>query len=178
MTFLLLLFQGLFFIVLQTTVFQALPAWMGAPDLLFILLIFCAVELDMVPGLLLTLFFGFCMDLTAGLFLGVYATIYLLLFLLIKAISRTFVLQHLQHRPVLTALSYLLVQSAVFLFNQILAEQQTLAWPWGQVLLGTLLVSIFSIPLSSLFLLTVALSKPQGRKTPGRHALGTSGTFS
>ena len=177
MTFLLLLLQGLFFIVVQTTLLQTLPAWMGSPDLLFILLIFCAVQMDMVPGMLLALFFGFSMDLAAGLFLGVYATIYLLLFLLIKAISRKFVLVHLQHRPALTALSYLLTQSAVFLFNQILAEQEILVWPWGQILLGTLLVAIFSIPLSPLFLLTVELSKPRGRKRPGRAPLGSSGTF-
>ena len=177
MTFTLLLLQGLFFVVLQTTLLQTLPAWMGAPDLLFILLIFCAVQVDLVPGILLALFFGFCMDLVAGLFLGVYATVYLLLFLLIKTISQKFALQYLQHQPVLTALSYLLAQGAVYLLNQVLAEQEILVWSWQHILLGTLLVAIFSIPCSQLFLVTVALSKPQRRKKPGSHSFGSSGTL-
>lgn len=174
MTFTLFLLEGLFFIVLQTTLLQTLPAWMGSPDLLFILLVFCAVHLDVVPGIALALFFGFCMDLVCGLYLGVYATIYLLLFLLIKAISSKLALRYLQHRPVLTALSYLLAQSAVFLFNQILSEQDILAWSWHRILLGTLLVAIFSIPCSQLFLLTESLS--QRWKKPDRHSL-TPGTL-
>lgn len=177
MTFILFLFEGLFFIVLQTTLLQALPSWMGAPDLLFILLIFCAVHVDLVPGIMLALFFGFCMDLVAGLYLGVYATIYLLLFLLIKAISSKLALQYLQHRPALTALSYLLAQSAIFLFNQILAEQEMFAWSWRPILLGTLLVAIFSIPCSQFFLLTEDLAKPQHhREKQGRHSF-THGSF-
>ncbi len=176
MIFILFLLEGLFFIVLQTTLLQALPAWMGTPDLLFILLIFCAVHVDMVPGIVLALFFGFCMDLVAGLYLGVYATIYLLLFLLIKAISGKLALQYLQHRPALTALSYLLGQGAVFLFNRILAEQEILAWSWRQILLGTLMVAIFSIPCSQFFLWTEALGKPQRRKKQGGRSF-TAGTF-
>ncbi len=172
MTFFLFLLEGLFFIVLQTTLLQTLPAWMGAPpDLLFILLIFCAVHVDAVPGLVLALFFGFCMDLVSGLYLGVYAAIYLLLFLLIKAISGKLALQYLQHRPALTALSYLLAQGAVFLLNRVLAEQDMLAWSWRQILLGTLLVAIFSIPCSQLFFLTKALSQPQRRKKQDRHSI-------
>jgi len=162
---------GLSFLVLQTTLLQILPKWMGAPDLLFVLLVFCALRLEVVPGILLALSFGFMLDLVAGIFLGIHATVYLLLFLLLKIISQKFALQYLQHQPILTALSYLLFSCSTFLLNTILAGQNSLIWSWKDVLLGTLLVSIFSIPLNQFFLMILSLFTPRRRDIPRRPTL-------
>lgn len=166
---------GVFLIVLQSTLLQKLPHWMGAPDLLFILLVFCALHVDIVPGLLLALIFGFLLDLSAGIFLGIHTTLYLLLFLLLQAISQKLALRYLQHQPVLTALSYLLMAGGSFLFTNILSEQDMLSWSWRDVLLGTLLVSIFSIPLNQFFLRIHSLAQPSIKNTQKKSRLQSPG---
>jgi len=168
---------GVIFIVLQTTLLQRLPAWMGAPDLLFVLLVFCALHLDIIPGLLLATLFGLLLDIVSGVYLGIHTTMYVLLFLLLQAISRKLALRALQHQPVITALSYLLMVGGSFLFTTILAEDDLLFWSWRDVLLGTLLVSIFSIPLSQLFLALQHLAEPDSKNKKKKSRLQSAGTL-
>ena len=168
---------GIFFVILQTTLLPKLPSWMGAPDLLFILLVYCALHVDIIPGLLLAVLFGFLLDITAGIFLGIHTSMYLLLFLLLQAISSKLALRYLQHQPVLTGLSYLLVAGGSFLFSSVLAEQDMLTWSWRDVLLGTLLVAIFSIPLNQFFITIHTLARPSGKKAQKKSRLQTSGNL-
>jgi len=39
-------FLGVFLLILQTTLFQILPEWAGKPDLLFVLIVFLAIRMD------------------------------------------------------------------------------------------------------------------------------------
>lgn len=168
---------GVIFTVLQTTLLQRLPAWMGAPDLLFVLLVFCALYVDTFPGLLLATLFGLLLDIASGIYLGIHTTMYVLLFLLLQAISRKLALRSLHHQPVIIALSYLLMAGGTFLFTTILAEDGLLFWSWREVLLGTLMVSIFSIPLNQLFLAIRHLAQPDSNSKKKKSRLQSAGTL-
>ena len=103
-----LLFLGTILLTIQTTLFHILPAWIGRPDLLFILVIFLATDMETFKGALLVLLFGFLMDIFSGIYLGMYPLLYLLLFFAIKTLSRHVVLVEIVHQVPLVVVSYLL----------------------------------------------------------------------
>ncbi len=81
------LILGTVFIILQTTLFQCLPVWIGIPDLIFLQIVFMAIHLRVYQGAFLTLVFGIVLEVFSGYFLGLYALAYILVFFIIKGLS-------------------------------------------------------------------------------------------
>jgi len=142
---------GILFIALQTTVLQALPEWIGVPDLIFLLIVFLALHAKPGMGTLLTVLFGVALEIFSGYFLGLYALAYLLVFFLIKGLSARFALNALSHQPSLVALAYLFVSAFVYLSSLMLADESLAPWSWGAILQRTLIVTILAIPLTRWF---------------------------
>lgn len=142
---------GTLFITLQTTVFQALPQWMGVPDLLFLLIVFLALHAKPGSGALLTVLFGIGLEVFSGYFLGLYAVAYLLVFFIIKGLSTRFDLNALNHQPSLVALAFLFVNAFVYLSSLMLSEESLAPWRWGSILQRVLIVVILAIPVTRWF---------------------------
>ena len=159
-----LLFLGILFLALQTTVFQALPAWIGVPDLLFLLIIFLALHSKPGTGALLTLLFAIGLEVFSGYFLGLYAVAYLLVFFIIKGLAARFTLDEVNHQPPLVALAYIFVNAFVYLTSLMLADESPNPWVWGGILQRVLIVTILSIPANRCF--SSLMSWCEQRATP------------
>jgi rod shape-determining protein MreD len=151
MRFVLFFLLGILFIALQTTVFQAFPEWVGVPDLLFLFIVFLALNAKTETGALLTALFGICVEVFSGYFLGLYVVAYLLVFFIIKWLSVRLALNELNHQPPLFALAYLFVNAFVYLSSLMLSDESLIPWAWGGVLQRVLIVTILSIPVSRWF---------------------------
>ena len=57
---------GIGLIVAQTTLLQFLPAWVGRPDFVFILVAFCAYRFAWIPGIVVVFTLGWVMDVVAA----------------------------------------------------------------------------------------------------------------
>ena len=80
-------FLGILLIVLETTLLQSFPAWIGRPDFVYILVAFTAYRFAWIPGLLLTFSLGWMMDALTGINLGVYPLECLAVFASLKALT-------------------------------------------------------------------------------------------
>jgi rod shape-determining protein MreD len=157
---------GIFFVALQTTVFQALPQWMGVPDLLFLLIVFLALHAKPGSGALLTVLFSIGLEVFSGYFLGLYAVAYLLAFFIIKGLSTRFALNALNHQPSLVALAFLFVNAFVYLSSLMLAEESPVPWRWGAILQRVLIVVILAIPLTRWFASILEWCDRRKKQTP------------
>lgn len=146
MKIILLLFLGIFSLALQTTVFQALPEWIGIPDLLFLLIVFLSLHCKPGTGATLTLLLSIALEVFSGYFLGLYAIAYLLIFFFIKWLSVRFALTEITQQPALAALAYLFVNAFVYLSSMMLADVPPNPWGWGGILQRVLIVTILAIP--------------------------------
>jgi rod shape-determining protein MreD len=89
-TFCIYLILGLSAIVAQTTILT-LPVFRGLfYDLLIPLVVFLGLRLRDGRGLLLVAILGLLMDLVSGGIFGLYLSVYLWIFLLVKSVSRYF----------------------------------------------------------------------------------------
>jgi len=148
MKHLLLLFLGILFLALQTTVFQALPLWMGVPDLLTLFILFLALHDKPLPGALLTLFLAVGLETFSGYFLGLYAIAYLMVFALVQWLAGTFALREMSQQPGLAAISLLLVNGFVYLASMMLEHVSSAPWQWGAVLQRLLIITILAMPVN------------------------------
>lgn len=137
---------GALFLVLQTTILQSLPGWIGSPDLLFLLIVFAALHLDLFKGAVIALLLGLIMDIFSGIFLGVYPLTYLMLFFLIKAVLRHLALSDLIHQVVLSLIGYLFASGVIYVTVSILAPDSSPAWSWAAMLLQLLILAVLSVP--------------------------------
>jgi len=144
-------FLGLLLLIIQTTLFPTLPAWVGKPDLLFILLIFVALRMKIFSGGVLTLFFGLLMDVFSGIFLGLCPLIYLLVFVSIQWLSRHLVIREVTHQLPLVVVAYLFMSSGIYIGSSIFADKGGMMWSWSDVLLQMVMLAIMTMPLFYLF---------------------------
>ena len=143
LTFLLL---GATLLIIQTTLFPLLPAWMGNPDLLFLLIVYIAIRFDIFSGAVLALLLGVLMDIFAGVFLGLYPVSYLLLFFLLQGLSRHLVISETVHQAPLAVASYLLANSGLYVFATLLAPGAPLTWSWRDIILEMLILAVIAVP--------------------------------
>jgi rod shape-determining protein MreD len=148
MRFFVFFLLGILFLSLQTTVFQSFPEWVGVPDLLFLLILFLALYFKPWPGAVLTVLFGFGMEVFSGYFLGLYVMAYLAVFFVVKGLAAHFALDALNHQPPLAALTYLFVNAFVYVSSLMLADGSLYPWGWGLMLQRALIVTILVIPVN------------------------------
>ena len=153
---------GTLLVVLQTTLLQMLPAWLGRPDLLFLLIIFIALQMETFRGLVLTLLLGMVMDIFSGLHMGVYPLVYLVLFLVLKAISRNLALGDSIHQVPLVMVAFLGLAAGIHLLASLLAPESTLFWAWPQMLQNVVILGVVCLPFFHLcrWLFTLLEEKP------------------
>ena len=151
MLIVLLLLLGILSIVLQTTLLQLLPAWLGKPDILFLLVVYIACRVDLLRGAATILMLGFLMDVFSGVFLGLYPVIYLLVFAFIKGISRKVAINEFAYQVPLALISYLLVSIGMFFFSYALGPEPMSRWSWGAMLLQLLFLAVVGMPLFGVF---------------------------
>ena len=137
---------GTLLLTLQTTLLHLLPEWVGRPNLIFLLVVYLAVHMDLYKGAVLALLFGLIMDIFSGIFLGLHPVIYLLLFFSLKGLSRHLAIMEPLHQVPMVAVSYLFSTSGIFIFTTILAPENPLEWAWGTVLLELLILCVICIP--------------------------------
>ncbi len=142
---------GVLLLVAQTTLLPALPAWIGRPDLLFILVIFLAMRMPLFQGAVLTLLFGLLMDIFSGIFLGLYPVMYLVVYAVVFMISRQLAIGEAAHQIPLVVASYLLMSTVVFLGTSMLEPEEILHWSWPALLLRLLMLAVLAMPLFFLF---------------------------
>ncbi|MBU0483972.1 MAG: rod shape-determining protein MreD [Proteobacteria bacterium] len=143
---------GTFLLTLQTTLFTSIPSWMGTPELLFILIVFVAIRMKTYEGAILVLLYGMIMDVFSGLYLGLYPGAYLLLFFLIRVVSKHLLITETTHQPPLVATSYLFIYATISFFSVILDNNQSgLIWSWWKLLLQTFILALLAIPFFHLY---------------------------
>lgn len=146
---------GLFLLTVQTSLFQGLPEWIGTPDLLFILVVFAAIYLDITQGAILCLVLGTAMEVFSGYFLGLYVLSYFIIFFLIRAVSSILSIKEPSQQPAITALAYLLANGLVYVFSLMLVEEDLSPWSWGGILQRVLIITILTIPFNRIFQLVM-----------------------
>ena len=87
MQFFLFWVLGIVLIVVQTTLLQSLPVWLGRPDFVFILVAFTAYRFAWIPGIALVFTLGWIMDVMVGIYLGVYPLVCLITFTTLKLLT-------------------------------------------------------------------------------------------
>ncbi len=151
MLILVFIILGSFLLVLQTSLFTGLPAWIGKPDLLFMLVVFLAVRMANVRGFFLTLLLGLLMDIFSGVTPGLFPLLYGGLFLSIKFLSRQIIFDEPAHQPTLAAISYLVCHSTIYLYLLATNRDIDLSWSWHDLLLAMLIQAVLALPLFQFF---------------------------
>ena len=142
---------GILILVLQTTFLQLLPAWLGKPDILFLLIVYVSCQADILRGALIILVLGLLMDAFSGVFLGLYPVIYLLVFAFIKGISRQIAINEFAYQVPLAVISYLFVGIGMFLFSFFLVPDSPPQWSWSIMLLQLLILAVIGTPVFGIF---------------------------
>lgn len=144
-------FIGLLLITFQTSVLSVLPYWLGFPDLLFILIVFAAINFEVFQGIIICLILGTVMEVFSGYFLGLYVVAYTTVFFVIRGVSAGLAIDESSQQPAITALAYLLACGIVYFFSFMLAEEGPSPWYWGEILRQVLIITILTIPFNSLY---------------------------
>lgn len=149
---LLLLLLGSLLLVIQCILAQTLPAWMGKPDLLFILVIFIAIDVDFFSGAILVFAFGLLMDIFSGIYLGMYPLLFLLIFFSLKLAGRQLILTETSHIPAIIVTCYFLLSGSFYILSTPLVPDTQLNWQWREIFLQALILVVISIPLRHMFI--------------------------
>lgn len=149
MLFISFLVFALLLFVMQTTLFALLPAWLGRPDLIFLLIVFLAYRFDAIKGAVLVFFIGLLLDIFSGVFLGIYPTVYLLIFFIMKLLAKHIANESTFQTP-LAIISYLFTASCIFIISTMLAPEALIEWSWRIMILQIIMLAVVAIPFFSL----------------------------
>ena len=138
---------GSFLLVCQTSLLTKLPAWMGNPDLLFLLVVLSAVRMSDIRGFFLVLFYGLLMDVFSGAGTGALPLLYGGLFLTVRVLSRQMIFDEPTHHPALTAISYLVCHTIIYLYLLAASRDIDLLWSWHALFLAMLIQAVLTLPL-------------------------------
>lgn len=142
---------GIALIVVQTTVLQSLPLWLGRPDFVFILVAFIAYRFAWIPGIVLVFSLAWIIDVVAGVSLGLYPLMCLLTFSALKLLTNKSVIKESTYQIPLVGLSYFLVQMFLYFISSLALTEDVQEWSWGLTLQRTGLLVVVAIPLFLLF---------------------------
>jgi rod shape-determining protein MreD len=151
MLFLIFWLLGIALIVVQTTLLQSLPLWLGRPDFVFILVAFIAYRFAWIPGIVLVLSLSWIIDVVAGVYLGLYPLLCLLTFTALKLLTSKSVIKESTYQIPLVGLSYFLVQMFLYFTSSMALPEDMQEWSWGLTLQKTALLVVVAIPLFLLF---------------------------
>lgn len=142
---------GMFLIVMQTTVLQILPDWFGYPDLIFILIAFVAFRFDWLRGCILAFVLGWMMDVVSGIYLGVFAVKYVIVFFMLFLLTQNSPVKESAYQVPLVGVSYFISQFGFYVMLSITAADLVSPWSWNRVGRETIILMIATIPCFLLF---------------------------
>ncbi len=142
---------GVALIIVQTTLLQSLPLWLGRPDFLFILVTFAAYRFAWIPGVALVFSLSWIMDVVAGVFLGLYPLMCLVTFIVLKLLTNKSPVKESTYQIPLVGVSYFLVQMFLYFIYSLALPEDLQEWSWGITLQRTALLVVAAIPLFLLF---------------------------
>jgi len=142
---------GLFFIILQTTVFMLNPLWVAAPDLYYILVAYLAYRFDLMRGLLILFPLAWMFDIFSGVILGTYPLICIGAFFMLRFMAVKMPVRESLYQVPLVGVSYLVVSKVVFLILDFLEPGTLVSWSWPQELVRAALIILFAYPLFRFF---------------------------
>ena len=142
---------GIFLIVMQTTILQILPNWFGFPDLIFILIAFCAFRFDWIRGCLLAFLLGWMMDVVSGIYLGVFAVKYIVVFFMLYLLTQNSPVKEAAYQVPLVGVSYFIVQIGFFVMLSLTSDELVSTWSWNRAISETIILMIATIPCFLLF---------------------------
>ena len=151
MQFFLFWVLGIVLIVVQTTLLQSLPVWLGRPDFVFILVAFTAYRFAWIPGIALVFSLGWIMDVMVGIYLGFYPLVCLITFTSLKLLTNKSPIKESTYQIPLVGLSYFLIQMFLYFTYSVTLPENLPEWSWGLTLQKTGLVVAAAIPLFILF---------------------------
>jgi len=160
---------GISLIVVQTTLLQLFPTWLGRPDFVFVLVAFASYRFAWIPGIILVFSLGWVMDVVAGIHLGFYPLLCLLTFTLLKALTTNSPIKESTYQIPLVGASYFLMQMFFYFVYSLTLPEVLPEWSWGETTRRTALVVVVAAPLFLLFnSLFEHLQKRRRRSTPHR----------
>ncbi len=142
---------GIALILLQTTVFYALPEGLGRPDMVYLLVVFSAYRFPWLPGLVLVFMIGWIFDVLSGVNLGVYPLLCLCVFVSLKLVAMRNPVKAFLYEIPLVGVSFFLAQMTIFFLYSMTLEENLLDWSWGEVLREAVLLVLAAIPCFFLF---------------------------
>lgn len=142
---------GALLLVLQTSLIPMLPAWLGKPEFLFLLIVFIPSRMGVIPGASVAFLLGILSDVYSGIYLGLFPITYLLIFFILKGIYRFVAVNETFYQAPIVAVTYLLTCGGIFIAAMLLGDGNQPQWTWDAVLVRTLLVAILTMPFFSLF---------------------------
>lgn len=142
---------GVALVIIQTTLLQSLPLWLGRPDFVFILVAFTAYRFAWIPGIILVFSLGWIMDVVAGIYLGLYPLVCILTFTALKLLTNRSPVKESTYQIPLVGLSYFLAQMFLYFTNSLALAEDLPEWSWGITIQRTAVLVAASIPLFLLF---------------------------
>ncbi len=139
-------FLGILAAVIQTTLFQYFPTWLGCPDLIYILVAFAAYRFSWFRGLIFVFVLGWMMDVISGIHLGAYPLQNVLVFSCLKFLTENSPLKETAYQVPLVGLSYFIVQMTFYFLYTVLAPDTMPAWSWGRVIQETIILLVATVP--------------------------------
>lgn len=139
-------FLGIAAAVVQTTLFQYFPTWLGRPDLIYILVSFAAYRFTWFRGLIFVFAMGWMMDVVSGIHLGAYPLQYVVVFFFLKTLTENSPLKETAYQVPLVGLSYFIMQMTFYFLYSILAPDTMPAWSWGRVIQETIILLVATVP--------------------------------
>jgi len=125
-------------VVAQTTFLQALPLAWGAPDLIFIFVVFVAYRFAWLPGLLLVFCAAWMFEVTVSLRLGIYAIQCLIVFVFLKTVTHNIPIRESIYQIPLGVLAFVLFRLFSFFLASITGEDLRAGWNWWPLLRDTI----------------------------------------
>ncbi len=147
----LFLLVGMFLIVLQTSVLQALPAWFGFPDFAFILVAFIAFRFDWLRGCLLSFALGWMMDVVSVIYLGIFVIKYLSVFVILKLFTQNSPVKESAYQVPMVGVSYFLVQLGFYASLSLATAELVSPWSWNRMAMETIILMIATVPCFLIF---------------------------
>lgn len=142
---------GILAVVVQTTLSEYFPIWIGRPDLLFILVVFAAYRFNWFSGLIYVFCLGWMMDVVSGIDLGVYPLQYILVFSFLKLLTENSPMRESAYQVPLVGVSYFIMQMSLYFLYSILQPGALPDWSWNRMVQETLILLVATIPFFVIF---------------------------
>ncbi len=144
-------FLGIFIVLVQTSLSQYFPVWLGRPDLVYIFVVFISYRFNWFSGLLMIFCLGWMMDVTSGIHLGVYPLQNVLVFITLKLLTESSPLRESAYQVPLAGISYFVTQMGFYFLYSIFMPGTLPDWSWSRVVQETFILLAATIPFFILF---------------------------